>query len=220
MPPASASTPTPSSRKRRPSCRTNLSMFPPHPGRTHAVQHGTCLTPAPRKQRPGARPRPPCTCRGNWCGRKRSACSRSPVRGARRRGRQDHARRRRRLAPTVAHPFAVDVREARVRGTRVRWRAAGAGPPLVLVHGLSGSSRWWDPVLPGLAERYECHVLDVPRFGASFRPDEAAEWVAAWADAAALDGIRLVGHSLGGAAAARLAALRPELVEALVLVSA
>lgn len=111
-------------------------------------------------------------------------------------------------------------REVRVGGARVRWHAGGEGPPLVLVHGLSGSWRWWGRVLPALAERYECHLLDVPRFGAAFRPQATAEWLAAWRDAAALDRPRLVGHSLGGEAAARLAALEPERVEALALVSA
>jgi pimeloyl-ACP methyl ester carboxylesterase len=89
----------------------------------------------------------------------------------------------------------------------------------VLVHGLSGSSGWWEAVLPRLAERYACHLLDVPRFGTALRPDETAEWLAAWMEAAGIEPARLVGHSIGGAAAARLAALRPELVDALVLVS-
>jgi pimeloyl-ACP methyl ester carboxylesterase len=74
-------------------------------------------------------------------------------------------------------------------------------------------------VLPSLAERYTCHLLDVPRFGATLRPDETAEWLGTWMEAAGLERVRLVGHSIGGATAARLAALRPELVGALVLVS-
>ena len=117
-------------------------------------------------------------------------------------------------------PCRSELRETSVAGKPFRWRTTGTGPPLVLVHGLSGSSRWWDSVLPSLAESYECHLLDVPRFGSALRPDETAEWVARWMDAGALEHVRLVGHSVGGAAAARLAALRPELVDALVLVSA
>ena len=101
----------------------------------------------------------------------------------------------------------------------MRWRVAGDGPPLVLLHGLAASSHWWSAVLPRLSERYACHLLDVPRFGAALHPDETAEWVGAWMDAARLERVRLVGHSIGGAAAARLSALRPELVEALALVS-
>jgi pimeloyl-ACP methyl ester carboxylesterase len=116
-------------------------------------------------------------------------------------------------------PHRLEHRETEVRGAPVRWRVAGQGPPLVLIHGLSGSSRWWSGVLPTLAGRYACHLLDVPRFGAALRPDETADWLADWMDAAGLGNARLVGHSMGGAAAARLAARRPERVEALVLVS-
>jgi pimeloyl-ACP methyl ester carboxylesterase len=117
-------------------------------------------------------------------------------------------------------PCTGELRETNVGAQPFRWRTTGTGPPLVFVHGLSGSSRWWDTVLPSLAESYECHLLDVPRFGSALRPDETAEWVARWMDAGALEHVGLVGHSVGGAAAARLAALRPELVDALVLVSA
>jgi pimeloyl-ACP methyl ester carboxylesterase len=113
----------------------------------------------------------------------------------------------------------IETREVRVGGSRVRWHVTGEGPPLVLVHGLSASSRWWSTVLPPLSERYACHLLDVPRFGAALRPDETAEWIGAWVDAAGLGRVRLAGHSIGGAAVARLGALRPELVEALILIS-
>jgi pimeloyl-ACP methyl ester carboxylesterase len=104
-----------------------------------------------------------------------------------------------------------------VRGRVVRWRVAGSGPPVVLVHGLGGTWRWWRPVLPPLATRYACHLLDVPRFGATLRPDGLADWLAAWMEVARVAPARVVGHSLGGAAVARLAGLRPDAVEALAL---
>lgn len=113
----------------------------------------------------------------------------------------------------------LERRQTRVRGAHMRWHVAGHGPPLVLVHGLAGSSRWWSAMLAPLTERYACHLLDVPRFGAALRPEETAEWLAAWMDAAGLDRIGLIGHSVGGAAAARLAALRPARVDALILIS-
>jgi pimeloyl-ACP methyl ester carboxylesterase len=108
---------------------------------------------------------------------------------------------------------------ARVDGRLVRWHAAGEGPPLVLVHGLAGSWRWWQPALPDLARRHECHMVDIPRFGAALRPDGTAEWIARWVEAAGLTPGCVVGHSLGGAAVTSLAASRPEAVEDLVLVS-
>ena len=41
----------------------------------------------------------------------------------------------------------------------------GAGKPLLLVHGLGSSSRNWDPVMAGLAERREVIAVDLPGFG-------------------------------------------------------
>jgi pimeloyl-ACP methyl ester carboxylesterase len=108
----------------------------------------------------------------------------------------------------------MEQRCAQVEGRSVRWRAAGAGPPVVLVHGLSGSWRWWTQIADELAQRREVHLLDV---GAA--PARASDWLAAWADAAGIGAAAYVGHSLGGAVCARLAAARPERVERLVLVS-
>jgi pimeloyl-ACP methyl ester carboxylesterase len=113
----------------------------------------------------------------------------------------------------------VRPRSARAGAGLVRWHAAGQGPPLVLVHGLAGSWRWWERALPDLARRHECHMLDLPRFGAALHPHETAEWIADWLEAARLGAGCLVGHSLGGAAAASLVADRPGAVDALVLVA-
>jgi pimeloyl-ACP methyl ester carboxylesterase len=114
----------------------------------------------------------------------------------------------------------LEVRETRVGGERIRWRVAGEGPPLVLVHGLSASWRWWRAVVPFLSRDHTCHLVDLPRFTGTRRPDAAAGWISAWADGAGLRRVTLVGHSLGGAVAARLAVMRAELVHALVLVAA
>jgi pimeloyl-ACP methyl ester carboxylesterase len=86
--------------------------------------------------------------------------------------------------------------------------------PLVLVHGLSGSSRWWRPVLPLLSGR-DVRVVELPRFGRGFRPSEAAGWLAE----ALEPETDLVGHSFGGLVAATAAAKRPDVVRRLVLVA-
>jgi pimeloyl-ACP methyl ester carboxylesterase len=87
------------------------------------------------------------------------------------------------------------------------------GQDVVLVHGLSGSSRWWHEIVPALGGR--ARVVDVPRFGRRFRPAETAAWLAGRLDGPSV----LVGHSLGGLTCAALAADRPELVRGLVLVA-
>lgn len=112
-------------------------------------------------------------------------------------------------------------REARVAGELVRWRVAGSGPPLVLVHGLSGSWRWWQPVLGALAAAHEVHLVDLPRARGIARRHggDTVAWLSDWLDAAGASPASIVGHSLGGLSAAELAARRPDQVERLVLVA-
>jgi pimeloyl-ACP methyl ester carboxylesterase len=88
----------------------------------------------------------------------------------------------------------------------------GDGDPVVLLHGLAGSSRWWSPVATRLAERHAVHSLDLRA-----APSAAVETVAGYLEP--LAPVPLVGHSLGGLVAARVAARRPELVARLVLVA-
>lgn len=41
----------------------------------------------------------------------------------------------------------------------------GSGKPLLLVHGLGGTWRWWETVIPGLAEQRDLIGIDLPGFG-------------------------------------------------------
>ena len=116
-------------------------------------------------------------------------------------------------------------REIRVGGYPVRYQIAGEGEPVVLVHGLSGSTRWWSRNVPALAQRYHVYLVDLPGFGAMrrlrrrFVLAEAASWLSAWMEAVGLESAHLVGHSMGGYVCVRLAARRPEAVRRLVLVA-
>lgn len=119
--------------------------------------------------------------------------------------------------------MSFEVRETVVDGAPVRYRVIGAGEPVVLVHGLSASWRWWEATARTLAASYRVLLPDLPGHGA--RPAlrapalaGAPEWLAAWARAAGLSRAHVVGHSLGGLVSARLAIRRPELVDRLVLV--
>jgi pimeloyl-ACP methyl ester carboxylesterase len=93
--------------------------------------------------------------------------------------------------------------------------------PVVLVHGLAGSSRWWRDTETALGRTHDVHTLDLPGFGSERRarfaladaPDRVAERLESFGPA------HLVGHSLGGLVCARVAALRPDLVDRLVLVA-
>jgi pimeloyl-ACP methyl ester carboxylesterase len=114
--------------------------------------------------------------------------------------------------------------ETRVSGS-VHYHVGGAGEPLLLLHGLAGSSRNWCEALPALVERYRVISVDLPghaRSGALPRGATTADFassVAAVLDAESVEGALVAGHSFGGLVALRLAQRRPELVRGLLLAS-
>ncbi len=106
-----------------------------------------------------------------------------------------------------------------VDGAPTEYRVAGEGEPVVLVHGLSGSWRWWRPVLEPLAEHRSVHLLDLPRLGPRLPAAALTGWLGHWLEAAALESVDLIGHSLGGLIAAELAAEQPRRAQRLALVA-
>ncbi len=118
----------------------------------------------------------------------------------------------------------ISLREVLVSGRPVRYEVAGEGDPVVLVHGLSGSTRWWDRNVPDLAKHYRVYLVNLPGFGAfrrraqRFVLAEATSWLLAWMEAVGLESAHFVGHSMGGYLSLKLAARRPGAVRRLVLV--
>lgn len=102
----------------------------------------------------------------------------------------------------------------------------GQGPPLVMLPSGAHSRHDFDQLRELLAPRFRSIALDWPAHGDS-PPGAGAASAMAFADAAealvaevAPDGAAVLGNSVGGFAAARLALRRPELVRGLVLVDA
>jgi esterase len=100
----------------------------------------------------------------------------------------------------------------------------GSGqPPLVILHGLLGSSRNWQTAGSDLAEHYHVLALDLRNHGRSPHADtmtypEMVADVVRWLDAQQLGGVTLLGHSLGGKTAMLLACRHPDRVRRLVVV--
>lgn len=111
-----------------------------------------------------------------------------------------------------------------VRAQTIGYQVAGAGEPVLLLHGLAGSVRWWQRNVAALAEHHTVYLVNLPGFGAfrkrgaQFALHQAADWLAEWMDAADIGPCHVVAHSMGGFITIRLAARRPDLVRRLALV--
>jgi pimeloyl-ACP methyl ester carboxylesterase len=115
--------------------------------------------------------------------------------------------------------------EVMLHGHRVCLRHGGEGPPVVLIHGITGSSEQWIPVMEPLVESFTVLAPDLLGHGESAKP-RGDYSLGAYAS-----GIRdllvgldvpaatIVGHSLGGGIAMQFAYQFPERCERLVLVS-
>jgi esterase len=100
----------------------------------------------------------------------------------------------------------------------------GAGkPPLILLHGMLGSSRNWQTAGADLAAHFEVCALDLRNHGKSphggtMSYEEMMEDVIDWLKSRRLDAATVMGHSMGGKVAMLLACRHPERVTRLVIV--
>ena len=99
----------------------------------------------------------------------------------------------------------------------------GAGAPVVILHGLFGSTTNWRGIAQRLAERHRVLLLDLRNHGASpwsegMTYSEMAADVRVTIDKRGLGPVALVGHSMGGKVAMTLALASPTMVERLVVV--
>ena len=111
-----------------------------------------------------------------------------------------------------------------VRGLRMHVREAGAGEPVLLLHGLGVSGRYFMPLAGVLARRRHVIVPDLPGWGRSERPSRplgvggAADVLAELLRRRARGAVGIVANSFGCQVALMLAQGRPELVGPLTLV--
>lgn len=114
-----------------------------------------------------------------------------------------------------------------VEGGNLHVEVQGAGEPVLLVHGLFASGYCWRHTAARLAESYRVYNLDLLGFGRSDMPPDAdysqsaqARRVLQTVAGLGLEGVRLVGHSMGGEIAVRAVLQDPRPFRQLVLVAA
>jgi pimeloyl-ACP methyl ester carboxylesterase len=117
-------------------------------------------------------------------------------------------------------------REIEVVGAQANYVEMGEGPPLVLVHGLSGAWQNWLENIPHFARTHRVVAVDLPGFGSSPMPPweisipAYGRFLRDLCERLGIDRCSLIGNSMGGFIATELTITEPERVDDLVLVSA
>ncbi len=129
---------------------------------------------------------------------------------------------------TLNPPQLLAAREewTEISGLRARFYRTGAGPAMVLLHGLLGYSFNWRQVIPQLAKRHEVFIPDMPGSGFSecssrldCRLSSSTDRLLEFFEAVGIHSCDLVGHSYGGAMAMLATARAPSRIRRLILVS-
>jgi pimeloyl-ACP methyl ester carboxylesterase len=130
------------------------------------------------------------------------------------------------LAVARAAADAIASQTAEVDGVKLHYLKAGHGPPVILLHGYTQTSRMWRPIMPLLAERFTVIAPDLPGIGDSEIPangldmKSAATRIHGLAKSLGIEKARVVGHDIGLMVAYAYAAQFPADTEKLVVMDA
>ena len=121
-------------------------------------------------------------------------------------------------------PRSLRVQAGEVELHLLEWGDPDA-PPMLMVHGMRGHARWFSPVGPAMGERYRALSLDLRGHGHSDPGDGGgqttyADDLLALVEAMELEGLTLVGHSMGGSVVVRAAGRLEARLKVLVTVDA
>src|SRR6478609_1230181 len=122
-------------------------------------------------------------------------------------------------------PPLLRIHDVRLPGRRVSTLTMGAGPDVLLIHGLGATkSSFFDTAAALTRSGYRVHALDLPGFGSSSKPlagPYSARWFAETVvevmDALGVGRVHLVGNSMGGRVAIEVGLRAPARVKAVAL---
>lgn len=128
------------------------------------------------------------------------------------------------LALLTAGPAAAEI--AKINGLDLFYEVAGEGKPLVMIHGAYMTNDTWGGLKEALAENYRVIAVEMQAHGRTSDRDTPisysgmADDVAALLDHLGIEKATILGYSMGGSVAIRLAIDHPEKVERIVAASA
>jgi pimeloyl-ACP methyl ester carboxylesterase len=112
-----------------------------------------------------------------------------------------------------------------IRGSLTHYESFGRGRPVVFVHGWLGSWRYWVPVMEDLSSDSRCYALDLWGFGdsdkarESYDLDSYVDLLIGFMDELGISRAPVIGHTLGGAIAAKAAIEHPDRLARVMAVS-
>ena len=128
--------------------------------------------------------------------------------------------------PPAKREIALHDRRVNVHGMKTQYLEAGTGPPVLLLHGHEQSAASWRWVVPVLAQSHRVLALSLPGHGETdaavggYAPGrDLAPFVAGFLNALGIGSLDVVGNSVGGAVALRLALSNKRSVRTLTLVA-
>lgn len=115
---------------------------------------------------------------------------------------------------------------AKVDGLEIHYQQAGAGPDLLLLHGIGASTFTWRLLIPHLIDQFRVTAVDLPGFGASTKDPTRDHGLEAQSQALIelMDQLKirrasLVGSSMGGAISLWMAKTYPERIEKVIVLA-
>lgn len=113
--------------------------------------------------------------------------------------------------------------KVKVNDIKINYEVEGEGEPLVLIHGLSGSTIEWFFQIPELSKHYKVIAYDIRGHGQTDKPKQEysiklfADDLKGLLDKLGVERAHIIGHSMGGMVAQQFALDYPDKVKSLVL---
>ncbi len=112
----------------------------------------------------------------------------------------------------------------KVNGIEMYFEVYGEGEPLLLLHGWTQSSSFWETYIPTYAQNFKVYAVDLRGHGRTspitddFTIKKTAEDIAGLLDYLNLEKVKAIGLSYGGLALLQLASVHPKKIESMVLI--
>ena len=115
---------------------------------------------------------------------------------------------------------------ATINGIEMHYEVRGKGEPLLLLHGWTQSSRFWEDYIPEFAKHFQVYALDLRGHGKTsaltpeFTIEKSSEDILALLEYLNLESVKAIGLSFGGLTLLELAKSNPEKIASMILIGA